>query len=84
MQKAASAALLKISGQLQSIDQWWMEEMVKRPGFEPGEAVPMPAELVALAQTLHDNIERIAANVGACSAWFSTASAMKSRQRAPM
>lgn len=64
VQKAASAALLKISGQLQSIDQWWMEEMVKRPGFEPGEAVPMPAELVALAQTLHDNIERIAANVG--------------------
>lgn len=64
VQKAASAALLKISGQLQSIDQWWMEEMVKQPGFEPGEAVPMPAELVALAQTLHDNIERIAANVG--------------------
>ena len=64
VQKAASAALLQVSGQLQSIDQWWMEEMVKQPGFEPGEAVPMPAELVALAQTLHDNIERIAANVG--------------------
>ncbi len=63
-QKAASEALLQVSGQIKSIDQWWMDEMVKQPGFEPGEAVPMPAELVALAQTLHDNIERIAASVG--------------------
>lgn len=63
-QKAASDALLQISGQIQSIDQWWMDEMPKQPGFEPGEAMPMPAELVALAQKLHDNAERIAAAVG--------------------
>ena len=41
-----------------------MDEMVKTPGFEPGDAVPMPTELVALAQKLHDNAERIAAAVG--------------------
>ncbi len=64
VQKAASESLLQISAQIKSIDQWWMEEMVKQPGFEPGEAVPMPAELVALAQKLHDNAERIAAAVG--------------------
>ena len=64
VQKAASDALLQISGQIKSIDQWWMDEMVKTPGFEPGDAVPMPAELVALAQKLHDNAERIAAAVG--------------------
>lgn len=63
-QKAASEALLQVSGQIKSIDQWWMDEMVKTPGFEPGDAVPMPAELVALAQKLHDNAERIAAAVG--------------------
>ena len=63
-QKAASDALLQVSGQIKSIDQWWMDEMVKTPGFEPGDAVPMPAELVALAQKLHDNAERIAAAVG--------------------
>jgi len=64
VQKAASEALLQISGQIKAIDQWWMDEMVKQPGYEPGDAVPMPAELVALAQKLHDNAERIAAAVG--------------------
>ena len=64
VQKAASDALLQISSQIKSIDQWWMEEMTKQPGFEPGDAVPMPAELVTLAQKLHDNAERIAAAVG--------------------
>ena len=64
VQKAAADALLQISGQIKSIDQWWMDEMVKQPGYEPGDAVPMPAELVALAQKLHDNGERIAAAVG--------------------
>ena len=64
VQKAAADALLQISGQIKSIDQWWMDEMVKTPGFEPGDAVPMPTELVALAQKLHDNAERIAAAVG--------------------
>ena len=64
VQKAAADALLQISAQIKSIDQWWMDEMVKQPGYEPGDAVPMPAELVALAQKLHDNGERIAAAVG--------------------
>ena len=64
VQKAAADALLKVSGQIESIEQWWMDEMVKQPGFEPGDAVPMPPELIALAQKLHDNVERIAAMVG--------------------
>lgn len=64
VQKAAADALLQISGQIKSIDQWWMDEMIKQPGYEPGDAVVMPAELVALAQKLHDNGERIAAAVG--------------------
>ena len=64
VQKAASEALLQVGAQIKSIDQWWMDEMVKTPGFEPGDAVPMPTELVALAQKLHDNAERIAAAVG--------------------
>lgn len=63
-QKDASDALLQVSNQIKSIEQWWMDEMVKQPGFEPGDAVPMPPELVALAQKLHDNVERIAAMVG--------------------
>ena len=63
-QEAASDALLEITKQLGALNDWWSEEMTQQPGYEPGDAVPTPPEVVELAQKMHDHIERIAASVG--------------------
>ncbi|MBI1626975.1 hypothetical protein [Comamonas suwonensis] len=63
-QEAASKALLEITKQLGALNDWWSEEMTQQPGYEPGDAVPTPPEVVELAQKMHDHIERIAASVG--------------------
>ena len=63
-QAAASDALLEVDQQVKGLDAWWQEQMLQQPDYEPGEALPMPAEVVALAQKLHDNVERMAATLG--------------------
>ena len=63
-QEAASAALLEVTKQVKALNDWWLEEMVQQPGYEPGDVVPTPPEVVQLAQKMHDHIERIAASVG--------------------
>ena len=63
-QEAASAALLEVTKQVKALNDWWLEEMVQQPGYESGDAVPTPPEVVQLAQKMHDHIERTAASVG--------------------
>ena len=63
-QEAASAALLEVTKQVKALNDWWLEEMVQQPGYEPGDVVPTPPEVVQLAQKMHDHIERTAASVG--------------------
>lgn len=63
-QDAACAALIDLERQAKELEKWWLDEVTQQPGYVPGEATPMPAEVVALAQKIHDNVERIAATVG--------------------
>lgn len=63
-QDAACAALIDLDRQAKELEKWWLDEVTQQPGYVPGEATPMPAEVVAVAQKIHDNVERIAATVG--------------------
>jgi hypothetical protein len=63
-QDAACAALIDLDRQAKELEKWWLDEVMQQPGYVPGEATPMPAEVVAVAQKIHDNVERIAATVG--------------------
>lgn len=63
-QDAACAALIDLDRQAKELEKWWLDEVTQQPGYVPGEATPMPAEVVALAQKIHDNVERIATTVG--------------------
>lgn len=63
-QDSACAALIDLDRQAKELEKWWLDEVTQQPSYVPGEATPMPAEVVALAQKIHDNVERIAATVG--------------------
>ncbi len=48
-----------------ALDSWWTRRVTAAPAYDPMEAVDMPSEVLAVAQHLHDSIERTAAMVGA-------------------
>lgn len=64
-QELAERSLVAIGDSVNALNDWWLEQMVHAPGYEPGSAVTKPGEVVSLAQKLHDNVERLAAAVGA-------------------
>lgn len=61
---AAMDALLTLDQQVRALDAWYMEYAAQRPGYEPGERTEMPVEVLALAQKLSTNMDRIASAVG--------------------
>ena len=63
-QDAAMDALLVMDQQVKALDAWYMEYVAKQPGYEPGNRVEMPVEVLALVQKLQGNVDRIAATVG--------------------
>lgn len=63
-QDAAMDALLVMDQQIKALDTWYMEYAAQQPGYEPGDRVEMPVEVLALVQKLCSNVNRIAANVG--------------------
>lgn len=63
-QDAACKALIKLESQAKELEKWWLDEVTQQPGYVPGEATAMPAEVVAVAQKIHDGVERIASAVG--------------------
>lgn len=63
-QDAAMDALLVMDQQIRALDTWYMEYAANQPGYEPGNRVEMPVEVLALVQKLQGNVDRIAATVG--------------------
>ncbi|WP_218241543.1 hypothetical protein [Comamonas fluminis] len=63
-QEAAMDALLVMDQQIKALDTWYMEYVAKQPGYEPGDRVEMPVEVLALVQKLNGNVNRIASSVG--------------------
>lgn len=63
-QDSAMDALLSIDQQVKAVDTWFMEYAANQPGYEPGDRVEMPVEVLALVQKLQGNVDRIAATVG--------------------
>ncbi|WP_324622705.1 hypothetical protein [Delftia lacustris] len=63
-QEPTCAGLISLKKQAEELAKWWLNEVTQQPGYVPGEAKPMPPEAVALAQKIHDNVERIASMVG--------------------
>lgn len=63
-QDSAMDALLSIDQQVKAVDAWFLEYATQQPGYEPGERMEMPVEVLALVQKLHSNVDRIAATVG--------------------
>ncbi len=63
-QEAATNALLAMDQQVKALDSWYLEYAAQQPGYEPGDRVDMPVEVLALVQKLCGNVNRIAASVG--------------------
>lgn len=63
-QEAAMDALLVMDQQIKALDTWYMEYLTQQPGYEPGDRVEMPVEVLALVQKLSGNVNRIASSVG--------------------
>lgn len=63
-QEAATNALLAMDQQVKALDTWYLEYAAQQPGYEPGDRVDMPVEVLALVQKLCGNVNRIAASVG--------------------
>ncbi|MCO8248507.1 hypothetical protein [Comamonas thiooxydans] len=63
-QDVAMDALLVMDQQIKALDTWYLEYAAQQPGYEPGDRVEMPVEVLALVQKLCSNVNRIAANVG--------------------
>lgn len=63
-QEAAMDALLVMDQQIKALDTWYMEYVAQQPGYEPGDRVEMPVEVLALVQKLSGNVNRIASSVG--------------------
>lgn len=61
---AASEALIQLGQQIQALEQWWLEEAVQLPGYDPERVTPMPPEVLAVAQKLHDGVQSMALAVG--------------------
>lgn len=59
----AASALLDLTQQAQALDAWWLEEATQMPGYDPEVITPMPAEVQAVAQKMHDGMSRLAVNV---------------------
>lgn len=62
---AACEALLQAKQQAQALERWWLEEAAKQPGYSPGDYVPMPDEVKAVAQKLYDNLSRLTLSAAA-------------------
>ena len=63
-QEAATNALLAMDQQVKALDSWYLEYAAQQPGYEPGDRVDMPVEVLALVQKLCGNVNRISASVG--------------------
>lgn len=61
---AASEALIQLGQHIQALEQWWLEEAVQLPGYDPERVTPMPPEVLAVAQKLHDGVQSMALAVG--------------------
>lgn len=61
---AASEALIQLGQHIQALAQWWLEEAVQLPGYDPARVTPMPPEVLAVAQKLHDSVQSMALAVG--------------------
>lgn len=61
---AASEALIQLGQHIQALEQWWLEEAVQLPGYDPERVTPMPPEVLAVAQKLHDSTQSMALAVG--------------------
>ena len=64
-QSLLEKCLLAHDEALKALDVWWTAEVTGAPGYDPEDAAPMPLAVLAVAQHLHDAIERTAAIVGA-------------------
>lgn len=56
--------LLVHAEQIKALEVWWQQEMTSAPDYDPEVAAPMPPAVLAVAQHMHDAIERTAAIVG--------------------
>lgn len=61
---AASEVLIQLGQHIQALAQWWLEEAVQLPGYDPARVTPMPPEVLAVAQKLHDSVQSMALAVG--------------------
>ncbi|WP_312566169.1 hypothetical protein [Comamonas sp.] len=61
---AASEALIQLGQHIKALEQWWLEEAVQLPDYDPEVATPMPPEVLAVAQKLHDSTQSMALAVG--------------------
>lgn len=63
-QSLLEKALLAHAEAIKALEVWWQQEVTSAPDYDPEEAAPMPPAVLAVAQHMHDAIQRTAAIVG--------------------
>lgn len=63
-QSLLERALLAHAEAIRALEVWWQEEVTGAPDYDPEAPAPMPVPVLAVAQHIHDVIERTAAIVG--------------------
>lgn len=63
-QSLLERALLAHAEAIKALEVWWQEEVTSAPDYDPEAPAPMPPPVLAVAQHMHDAIERTAAIVG--------------------
>lgn len=65
LQDVAGKSLVQMAKQIDALAQWWQQEVLAAPDYDPQAPVRMPPELLDTARALAEHIELLAGGVGA-------------------
>lgn len=61
-------AINKHAESVEALDAWWTQHVTSQPDYDPQAPAPMPAEVLAVAGKLYDDVNRTASQVAALRA----------------